>query len=184
MLQTQRFQSTVSIRLMHKYKQTINMKILGGCYFVLVFFGPFGVAITSLGEERASLGAFRTFVRFVLVWICRFPLPLGVWEGLRCVVVALAGLFSCLFLLKKSTDNVAKGKNKYSFGSAERKAVTGLTTLWANSADAIFVVFMVDLFPYFFKKTGFDISCKLSPLEKIRMTHQILFSWNKKEKKS
>ena len=20
---------------------------------------------------------------FVLVWICRFPLPLGVWEGLR-----------------------------------------------------------------------------------------------------
>ena len=26
------------------------------------------------------------FVRFVLVWICRFPLPLVVWEGLRFVV--------------------------------------------------------------------------------------------------
>ena len=34
------------------------------CYFVLVFFSPFSIAITSLGEERASLGAFRTFVRF------------------------------------------------------------------------------------------------------------------------
>ena len=39
----------------------------------------------------------RTFVRFVLVWICRFPLPLGVWEGLLFVIVALPGLFSYLF---------------------------------------------------------------------------------------
>ena len=37
------------------------------CVFVLVFFSPFSIAITSLGEERASLGAFRAFVRFVLV---------------------------------------------------------------------------------------------------------------------
>ena len=36
------------------------------CHFVLVFFGPFSIAITSLGEERANLSAFRTFVRFVL----------------------------------------------------------------------------------------------------------------------
>ena len=43
------------------------------------FFSPFSIAITSLGEERANLSAFRAFVRFVLVWICRFPLPLGVW---------------------------------------------------------------------------------------------------------
>ena len=64
--------------------------------FVLVFFSPFSIAITSLGEERANLSAFRTFVRFVLVWICRFPLR--VWEGLRFVIVALPGLFSYLFL--------------------------------------------------------------------------------------
>ena len=32
------------------------------CYFVLVFFSPFSIAITSLGEERANLSAFRTFV--------------------------------------------------------------------------------------------------------------------------
>ena len=57
------------------------------CHFVLVFFSPFSIAITSLGEERANFSAFRTFVRFVLVWICRFPLPLGVWEGLWFVIV-------------------------------------------------------------------------------------------------
>ena len=55
-------------------------------------FSPFRIAITSLGEERANLSVFRTFVRFVLVWICRFPLPLVVWEGLRFVIVALTGL--------------------------------------------------------------------------------------------
>ena len=61
--------------------------------FCSCVFSPFSIAITSLGEERANL-AFRTFV---LVWICRFPLPLGVWEGLRFVIVALPGLFSYLF---------------------------------------------------------------------------------------
>ena len=69
---------------------------LSVCRFVLVFFGPFGVAIASHVEERANLSAFRTFV---IVWICRFPLPLGVWEGLRFVIVALPGLFSYLFFL-------------------------------------------------------------------------------------
>ena len=68
----------------------------------LCFFSPFSIAITSLGEERANLSAFRTFVRFVLVWICRFPLPLGVWEGLRFVIVALAGLFSYLFFFNST----------------------------------------------------------------------------------
>ena len=71
---------------------------LSVCHFVLVFFSPFGIAVTSLGEEGTGLGAFRAFVRFVLVWICRFSLPLGVWEGLRFVIVALPGLFSYLFL--------------------------------------------------------------------------------------
>ena len=40
---------------------------LSVCHFVLVFFGPFGIAIALLGEERANLSAFRTFVQFVLV---------------------------------------------------------------------------------------------------------------------
>ena len=74
------------------------------CHFVLVFFSPFSIAITLLGEERANRSAFRTFVRFVLVWICRFPLPLGVWEGLRFVIVALPGLFSYLFLANSDQE--------------------------------------------------------------------------------
>ena len=69
------------------------------CCFVIVFFGPFGVAVASLGEavggggvegggwrgggrwRVAGRGAFRTFVRFALVWFYLFPVPLGVWEG-------------------------------------------------------------------------------------------------------
>ena len=63
----------------------------------LCFFSPFSIVITSLGEERANLSAFRMFDRVVLVWICRFPLPLDVWERLRFVIVALPGLFSYYF---------------------------------------------------------------------------------------
>ena len=44
-----------------------DLLCLSVCHFVLVFFSPFSIAITSLGEERANLSAFRTFVRFVLV---------------------------------------------------------------------------------------------------------------------
>ena len=67
-----------------------------------MFFSPFSIAITSFGEEGANLSAFRTFVRFVLVCICRFSLPLGALEGLRFVIVAVPGLFSYLFLVLSS----------------------------------------------------------------------------------
>ena len=40
---------------------------LSMCHFVLVFFSPFSIAITSLGEERANL---RVFVR--LFGLCLF----------------------------------------------------------------------------------------------------------------
>ena len=77
------------------------------CHFVIVFFSTFSIAITSLGEERANLTAFRTFVRFVLVWICRSHLPLGVWEGVRFVTVTLPGLFSYLFLYQLHIHTLA-----------------------------------------------------------------------------
>ena len=64
-----------------------------------VLFSHFSIAITSLGEERAKLSALCTFVRFALVWFCLFPLSLGVWEGLRFVIVALPGLFSYFFFI-------------------------------------------------------------------------------------
>ena len=104
------------------------------CHFVLVYFSPFSIAITSLGEERANLSAFRTSAICAclglsvsssswglgtaavcdcgtLVWICRFPLPLGVWEGLRFVIVALPGLFSYLFLLYASITHYNRLKH-------------------------------------------------------------------------
>ena len=74
------------------------------CYFVLVFFCPFSIAITSLREERANLSAFRTCVRFALLWFCLFSLPIGAWEGLRLVIVALPGLSSYLFFSTKSIE--------------------------------------------------------------------------------
>ena len=39
---------------------------LSVCHFVLVFFSPFSIAITSLGEERANLSAFRRALRLAL----------------------------------------------------------------------------------------------------------------------
>ena len=62
--------------------------------------------ITSLGEKRANLSAIRTFVQFALGWFCLFPLPLGVWERQRFVIVALLGLFS--YLLCFQTLNLDK----------------------------------------------------------------------------
>ena len=72
-----------------------------------MFFSPLSIAITSLREERANLNAIRSFVQFVFVWFCWFPLPLGVWERLRFVIVALPGSFSYLF----SIDNVLPSRN-------------------------------------------------------------------------
>ena len=70
------------------------------CYFVLAFFSPYSNAITSLWEKRTNINAFRTFVLFSLVWFCLFPLPFGVWEGLRLVIVALPGLSFYLFFVR------------------------------------------------------------------------------------
>ena len=77
--------------------------------YLVLFFSPFRIAITSLGEERANLSAIRTFVRFVLVWFCRFPLPLGVWKGLWFMIVALSGLFSYPFFTWKEVMVIVLG---------------------------------------------------------------------------
>ena len=70
---------------------------IDGLWFCIILFLCFSVLLAlrlpHLGK-RTSLGAFCTFVRFVVVWFCLFRLPLGVWEGLRFVIVALLGLFS------------------------------------------------------------------------------------------
>ena len=62
-------------------------------------------------------------------------------------------------------------------------------TIWENSADEmIFVVvfffccfFFFAVFVFFFSKTGFDISCKSTPLETICMKCQIQFPGTNKK---
>ena len=66
-------------------------------YFFLVFSVFLALRYLAWGREGKS-SAFRTFVRFALVWFCLFILPLSVLEGLRLVIVALPGLFSYPFL--------------------------------------------------------------------------------------
>ena len=70
------------------------------CYFVLVFFSPFSIVITSLEKERGSLSAFRKVRLFDLRFfgfVC-FLFLLVSGNGLRFVIVALPGLSSYLFL--------------------------------------------------------------------------------------
>ena len=68
------------LRLVLSYSLDFSLTFFTLSYFVLVLFfsSPFSIAITPLGEERANLCAFLTFVRFALVWFCLFTLPLGV----------------------------------------------------------------------------------------------------------
>ena len=64
------------------------------CYFVLVFFSP-----SNIGETRANLSAFRTVVRFALIWF-----------GLRLVIVVLPGLF---FFFIKYGEKIPTLNNKW-----------------------------------------------------------------------
>ena len=63
----------------------------------VILFLCFSVLLALLGKERANLCPFHSFVRFAIVCFCLFPLPLGVWEELWFVIVAVPGLFSYLF---------------------------------------------------------------------------------------
>ena len=62
------------------YSTRRSVLSLALCYFVLAFFSTFSIAITSLGEERALLSAFRTFIRFARLVLSLFS-SLGVWKG-------------------------------------------------------------------------------------------------------
>ena len=116
-----RSENIFKVRLFYQYRFTLCCFViystrrlvlyLTSCHFVLVFFSSFSIAITSLGEERANISAFRTFVRCVLGLICRVSLPLSVSEGLRFVIVALPGLFSYYFLLLPFLKGVKSNKN-------------------------------------------------------------------------
>ena len=88
-----------------------------------MFFSPISIAIISLGEERDNLSAFRTFVWFALVCFFSVQLPLGVWAGLRFVIVALPGLFSYLFLVNGALWVTYQQKMKI-FVTGQEKGLT------------------------------------------------------------
>ena len=114
------------------------------CLFYFVFCSPFSIAITSLGEDRANLSSFRTCVRFVLIWFCLFPLPLGAWEGLRFVIVALPGLFSYLFFFfffflfhyhGGKGGKVARNLDIYHFMSVSQRGTRPLLRIFVGNTN-------------------------------------------------
>ena len=78
----------------YPYKRTV--KLFRSLVLFLYFSVCLALRLPRLGK-RAYLSAFRTFVRFALVWFCLFPLPLRVWDGLRLVIVALPRSFLLAF---------------------------------------------------------------------------------------
>ena len=78
---------SLNISKFSEYLEFIYPRLLD-CVSILL-----ALRLPRLGKRELILVLFCTFVRFALVCFCRFPLPLGVWEGLRFVIVALPGLF-------------------------------------------------------------------------------------------
>ena len=70
------------------------------CYFVLVFFSPFSIAITSLVEERATLCAFRLFDLRLFGFVCFLFLLVsgkgcGLWHSLDFSLTFFFFFFFC-----------------------------------------------------------------------------------------
>ena len=66
-------------------------------FFVCLFFSVLlAFRLPRFGKTELILVLFVCLFN-VLVWFCQFPLPFGVWEGLRFVIVALPGLSYLFF---------------------------------------------------------------------------------------
>ena len=86
--------------------------------------------------------------------------------------------FFLLFLyIKKHIVDTINRRALFHVGEMFQLALT-FTTLWANSADNNLIFFYF----FLFQKTGFDISCKLSPQQINCMKSQNLFSGETKKK--
>ena len=57
---------------------------LSVCHFVLVFFSPFSIAITSLGEERANLSVFVRLFGLCLFRLLVFSSSWGLGRAAVC----------------------------------------------------------------------------------------------------
>ena len=67
-------------KLPNEYGDVCAMVLLCGLYYLLVFFSPYSIVITSLVEERAGMYASCEFVCLFCMHYFFFPfsLPLGV----------------------------------------------------------------------------------------------------------
>ena len=75
----------------------------------------------------STIYSIRTFVRFERVWLCLFPSPLPVWDGLQLVNVALPGHFSYLFYyLLLSLKNAGRIANRVDPDQTPRSAASHL----------------------------------------------------------
>ena len=72
----------------------VNLSV---CHCVLVFFSPFSLRLPRLGKRELNLVLFVRLFGLCLFRFVGFLFRLGVWEGLRFVIVALPGLFSYPF---------------------------------------------------------------------------------------
>ena len=64
-------------------------------------------SLPRLGKRELILVLFVRLFDLRLFWICLLSLPLGVWEGLRFVIVALPGPFSYLFFSDDSVSDLS-----------------------------------------------------------------------------
>ena len=79
-------------------------------FFLFLFFFSILLALRlpRLGKRKLLLVLFVRFVRFVLLWICRFLLPLGVWEGFAVCDCGTPWTFLLPFLV----EHLAEPRNK------------------------------------------------------------------------
>ena len=93
----------------------------------------------------------------MLVWFCRFSLPLGVWEGLRFVIMAFPGLFDYLFFLASRTKRVKRQIRRYVFiwHSTANDKLTRISK-W-KQMSRLNVLFFLDNFIYIFTNMKMEI---------------------------
>ena len=78
------------------YLSTVNYSVTG-----------YPIEGNSLYKIAPLLPTFIAFVRFALVWVCLFPLPLRVWDGMGLVIVARSWTFLLPFFnIKQYQDSL------------------------------------------------------------------------------
>ena len=76
------------------------------CFFVCLFVFLLALQLLRLEKRELILMLFVRLFELCFFGFCLFPLPLGVWDGMRLVIVALSGLFSYVVFVIFREDRV------------------------------------------------------------------------------